>query len=87
MPKKSLLLAIVLMLAFLAYIRLSQISSQADKLRAVTVYSRANTSLSLFWEWKEAAAGHTVTINTKAFLFPEELLAFDGIMIASPRLM
>jgi len=86
MPKKSQLLAVVLVLAFLAYVWLSHISMQADKLRAVTVYSRSNTSLSLFREWKEAATGHTVAINTKAFLFPEELSAFDGIMIASPRL-
>jgi hypothetical protein len=86
MPKKSLLLAVLLLLVCLAYMWLSHVSSQADKLRAVTVYSRSNTSLSLFREWKEAAAGHTVAINTKAFLFPEELSAYDGIMIASARL-
>jgi hypothetical protein len=86
MHKKSLLLAGLLLVAFLAYMWLSHVSSRANKLQTVTVYSRSNTSLSLFREWKEAAAAHTVAINIQAFLYPESLSEFDGIMIASPRL-
>jgi hypothetical protein len=67
-----------------AFLWLSHTSNQAEQLRAVTVYSRTNTSLSLFREWKEMARGQAVAINKEAFLFPEKLAGFDGVMIASP---
>lgn len=85
MDKKSLLLAGLLIVAFVAFMWLSRASHQDGQLQTVTVYSRNNKSLSLFREWKEAAHGQSATVNNKAFLFPEELSAFDGIMIASPR--
>jgi len=85
MPKTSLLLAALLVVAFVALLWLSHASYQAEQLRTVTGYSRHNTSLSLFRAWKEMAHGQSVAVNKEAFLFPEKLLAFDGIMIASPQ--
>ena len=85
MPNKPLILAGLAVAAFGALIWLGQAKNRASQLRAVTVYSRHNQSLSLFREWKEAVHEQSVTIHHKAFLFPDELSAFDGIMIASPR--
>jgi hypothetical protein len=75
----------LLSVAFAALLWLSHASYQAEQLRAVTVYSRNSTSLSLFRDWKEVAHGQAVAINQEAFLFPERLSGFDGVMIASPR--
>ena len=85
MRKQPLILAGLAVLVFAALIWLGQARNQADQLQAVTVYSRHNKSLSLFREWKEAVRGQSVSIHRKAFLFPDDLTAFDGIMIASPR--
>jgi hypothetical protein len=85
MPNKPLILAGLAVAAFGALIWLGQAKNRANQLRAVTVYSRHNQSLSLFREWKKAVHGQSVTIHHKAFLFPDDLSAFDGIMIASPR--
>lgn len=85
MPKKSLFLAGMLLVACAACLWLSHTSDQAEQLRAVTVYSRNNASLSLFREWKEMARGQAVAINKEAFLLPEKLAGFDGVMIASPQ--
>ena len=85
MHKKPLILAGFAVAAFVALIWLGQARNQASQLQAVTVYSRHNKSLSLFREWKEAVHGQSVSMHHKAFLFPDVLSAFDGIMIASPR--
>jgi hypothetical protein len=85
MPKKPLMLAGLAVAAFGVLIGLGQARNQTGRLREVTVYSRHNKSLSLFRDWKEAVHGQSVTIHHKPFLFPDELSAFDGIMIASPR--
>lgn len=85
MPKKSLRLAAVLLGAFGVYLWLSYVRDQTEQQRAVTVYSRGKTSLSLFREWKAMARGQTVAMHHEAFLFPSRLTAFDGIMLASPR--
>ncbi len=86
MDKKSLYLAGLIILGFAAWIWQMQTNNRAEQHRAVTVFSRSNRSLSLFREWKESAPGQSVAINRKAFLFPQELTAFDAIMIASPRM-
>ncbi|MDH3603264.1 MAG: hypothetical protein OEU26_26925, partial [Candidatus Tectomicrobia bacterium] len=85
MPKKPLILAVLAVAAFAVLIWLELARNQDDQLQAVTVYSRHNKSLSLFREWKEAVHGQSVSIHRKAFLFPDKLSAFDGMMIASPR--
>ncbi len=86
MDKKALLLAGLVTAGFVILIWLSQTQNRTARLQTVTVYSRSNKSLSLFREWKNAAAGQSAVVNHKALLFIDELAEFDGIMIASPRL-
>lgn len=86
MDKKSLCLAGLVILGFAAWLWQMQTNQRAEQHRAVTVYSRSNKSLSLFREWKETTPGQSVSINRKAFLFPQALAEFDAIMIASPRM-
>ena len=86
MHKKSLGLAGLLIVGFAVLMWMQQFTQNVEQRRAVTVYSRNSQSLSLLREWKDIAPGQAVAINKKAFLFPQDLQAFDGVMIASPRM-
>ena len=85
MNKTSVSLVVLLLLGLVAVIWLGQVRDEVEQMQSVTVYSRHNKSLSLFREWKAGATGQSVSVNKKAFLFPDELAGFDGVMIASPR--
>ena len=86
MNKKSLGLAGLLIVGFAVLLWMQLFTQSANRGRAVTVYSRSSQSLSLLREWKDIAPDQDVAINKKAFLFPQDLQAFDGVMIASPRM-